>query len=248
VASAPTGAQPLRRGAGAQAGARRALRWGYIGSNPALTAGRNRQPAPRTVRTYSREELDALGLEMPLAYATLPAFAAATGLRPEELFALERRDVDRRGRILTVARTISDGTIVELAKTDGSRRQVPLSRRALEALDAIPPRLDSPLVFPAPRGGPVNLDNWRRRVWAPAVEASGVARPARPYDMRATFISDALHAGVPVFTVAKVAGTSVRMIERTYGRLLDGAMADIAGRLDALDDRRDQATGHAEDV
>jgi hypothetical protein len=66
-------------------------------------------------------------------------------------------------------------------------------------------------------GGLVNLDNWRRRVWAPAVEGAGVARPARPYDMRASFISDALHAGVPVFTVAKVAGTSVRMIERTYG-------------------------------
>jgi hypothetical protein len=31
------------------------------------------------------------------------------------------------------------------------------------------------------------------------------------------------------------------MIERTYGRLLDGAMADIAGRLDQLDAERDGA-------
>lgn len=143
-------------------------------------------PRPGPSGTYSRAELDALGLEMPPAYAALPAFAAATGLRPEELFALGRRDVDRRARVLTVARTISDGAVVELGKTDGSRRQVPLSRRALGALDAIPPRLDSPLLFPAPMGGLVNLDNWRRRVWAPAVEAAGVARPARPYDMRAT--------------------------------------------------------------
>ena len=57
--------------------------------------------------------------------------------------------------------------------------------------------------------------------------------------MRATFISDTLHAGVPVFTVAKVAGASVRMIERAYGRLLDGATTDIADRLDALDTARD---------
>jgi integrase len=219
-----------------------AVRWGYMASNPATRAGRNRQPSPRTIRTYSRVELTRLGLEMPAAYASLPAFAAATGLRPEELFALERRDVDRRRRILTVTRTISDGEVVELAKTDGSRRQVPLSARALDALDAIPPRLDGPLVFPAPRGGLVNLDNWRRRLWAPAVEAAGIARPARPYDLRATFISDALAAGVPVFTVAKIAGTSVRMIERSYGRLLDGAMADIAGRLDGLDAERDRAT------
>jgi integrase len=223
-----------------------AVRWNYMSANPALSAGRNRTPPPRTIRTYTRDELDALGAEMSVAYRTLPAFAAATGLRPEELFALERRDVDRRARVLTVRQTVSDGDLVELGKTDGSRRQVPLSRRALEALDAIPPRLDTPLLFPAPRGGPVNIDNWRRREWAPAVEAAGIARPARPYDMRATFISDALHAGVPVFTVAKVAGTSVRMIEKNYGRLLDGATADIADRLDALDADRDRAAENAD--
>jgi hypothetical protein len=61
------------------------------------------------------------------------------------------------------------------------------------------------------------------------------ARPARIYDLRATAISDALEAGVSVFRIARVAETSVRMIERHYGRQLDGAGADIADRLDALD-------------
>jgi integrase len=224
-----------------------AVRWGYMASNPAAAAGRNRQPSPRTVRTFTRGEVDAIGAELPPAYQPLPAFAAATGLRPEEWAALERRDVDRRAGVVTVARTISDGEVVELAKTDGGRRQVPLSRRALEALDVLPPRIDTTLL-PAPQSGLLNLDNWRRRMWAPAIEAAGIATPARIYDLRATFISDALHAGVPVFTVAKIAGTSVRMIERSYGRLLDGATADIAGRLDALDTDRDQATTDAEDV
>jgi hypothetical protein len=41
-------------------------------------------------------------------------------------------------------------------------------------------------------------------------------------------------------------GTSVRMIERHYGALLDRATAGIAGRLDALDVDRDRAT--ADDV
>jgi hypothetical protein len=99
----------------------------------------------------------------------------------------------------------------------------------------LPPRLDTPLLFPAPAGGPLRLDNWRRREWAPAVEASGVARPARIYDLRSTFASDALAAGVKVFELARVMGTSVRMIERHYGALLDGAGAGIAGRLDALE-------------
>jgi integrase len=154
-----------------------AIRWGYITQNPAVLAGRNPQPAPRGVRIYTRTELDAITAELHPAYAPIPVFAAATGLRPEEWQALERRDIDRRCRLLTVRRTLTDGQVVELGKTGRSLRQVPLSRRALQALDAIPTRLDTPLVFPAPHGGPIQLDNWRRRVWAPAIEASGIPRP-----------------------------------------------------------------------
>jgi hypothetical protein len=44
-------------------------------------------------------------------------------------------------------------------------------------------------------------------------------------------------------------GTSVCMIERHYGAMLDGAGADLAGRLDALDAERDHAPQQdAEDV
>ncbi len=227
--------QALRQTLGA------AVRWGYMTSNPALLAGRNRQPSPRTVRVYSRTELDAIAAELPPAYMHVPTLAAATGLRPEEWQALERRDIDRGGGALNVLRTVSDGEIVELGKTSGARRQVPLSLRALAALDAIPPRIDTPLIFPAVRGGVLNLDNWRRREWAPAIEAAGIAKPARIYDLRSTFASDALAAGVSVFELARIMGTSVRMIERHYGALLDGAGAGIAGRLDALDAQRDQA-------
>ncbi len=171
-----------------------AVRWGYMSSNPALLAGRNRQPPPRTVRVFSRDELDAIAAELPPVYAPLPAFAAATGLRPEEWQALERRDIDRRGRLLNVLRTVSDGETVELGKTSGARRQVPLSLRALAALDSILPRIDTPLLFPSPAGRGLNLDNWRRRMWAPAIEAAGIAPPARIYDLRSTFASDALAA------------------------------------------------------
>ncbi len=43
--------QALRQTLGA------AVRWGYMSANPALLAGRNRQPAPRTVRVFARDEL-----------------------------------------------------------------------------------------------------------------------------------------------------------------------------------------------
>ncbi len=145
--------------------------------NPAKLAGRNPEPPPRSIRAYTLAELDALAAELSQPYEPLPGFAAATGLRPEEWAALERRDPDRRAGILTVRRTVSDGVVVEFAKTNASRRQVPRSRRATAALDAVAPRLDTKLLFPAPSGGLLNPDNWRRRVWRPAVTASGVATP-----------------------------------------------------------------------
>ncbi|HVD26805.1 MAG TPA: hypothetical protein VNB86_12530 [Gaiellaceae bacterium] len=83
-------------------------------------------------------------------------------------------------------------------------------------------------------GGPLNLNNFRRRMWGPAVEAAGITKPARIYDLRSTFASNVLAAGVTVFEL-KVMGTSVATIERHYGTLIGGAHAGIAGRLDALE-------------
>jgi integrase len=210
-----------------------ALRWHHISENPAKAAGRNPQPPPRAVRPYTLAELEAIAAELSPEYEPLPDFAAATGLRPEEWIALERKQVDRRAGLVSVTQTVSDGEITPLAKTTRSRRQVPLSRRACAALDRLPARLDTPLLFPAPGGGLLDLPNFRRRKWNPAITSSGVSRPARVYDLRSTFASRALAASVTVFELARVMGTSVLMIERHYGALLDGAGAGIAGRLDA---------------
>lgn len=156
--------------------------------------------------------------------------------------ALERKHIDRRTGVVNIQQTVSEGEIVQLGKTARSRRQVPLSRRAAAALDWLPARIDR-LLFAAPEGGLLDLHNFRSRQWNPAITTSGVAKPARIYDLRSTFASNALAAGVTVFELARVMGTSVAMIERHYGALLDGAHAGIAGRLDALEAELEQAVG-----
>jgi len=73
--------------------------------------------------------------------------------------------------------------------------------------------------------------------------------PARIYDLRSTFASNALAAGVSVFELARVMGTSVAMIERHYGTLIEGAGADISRRLSAFETAQQQeAEGRAEGV
>jgi hypothetical protein len=67
--------------------------------------------------------------------------------------------------------------------------------------------------------------------------------------LRSTFASQALAAGVSVFELGRIMGTSVRMIERHYGALLQGSGDAIRGKLDAYLDRLGQespTSGEAE--
>lgn len=127
-------------------------------------------------------------------------------------------------------------------KTHRSRREVPLTAAALAALDSIKtPRI--PYVFGGPKGGPFDLANFRRREWGPAIESAGIAKPARMYDLRSTFASNALAAGLTVYELARIMSTSVGMIEAHYGALLDTAHASLLERLDAHHEAADAAEG-----
>ena len=166
-------------------------------------------------------------------YGPLAVFAAETGLRTNEWMALERRDVDRTaGPAVLVQRRFAEGVLTPYPKTMGSRRRVPLSARAAAALDRLPPRLHTPLVFPAARDGHIGLDTWRTREWYPALDAAGVAQRG-PYQLRHTFATEALAAAISIFELARVMGTSVAMIDRTYGHLARDSEEAIRARLDA---------------
>jgi integrase len=180
-------------------------------------------------------DVEAVADELDKRYKAIPVFAVGTGLRPEEWIALERADIDREARIVHVRRRFSQGELKEGGKTDGSTRTVPLRQRVLDALDEMPPRIDTKLVFPAPRGGHIDLEKFRHREWTSAVRAAGIDH-RRVYDCRHTFATWAIEDGrMSLIHLATIMGTSVRQLEDTYFRWLSRTDEQVRTYLDEYD-------------
>jgi integrase len=209
-------------------------RWGWIEMNPARHIRNPRPKRPEIEPFESWDELEAVAAELDPRFAAIPLFAAGTGLRPEELFALERRDLDREANVVTIERVYSQGRLKPCAKTSRQRRRVPLRRRIVDLLDDLPVRIDSMLLFPAARGGHIDLEKFQAREWAPAIRAAGIAH-RRFYDLRHTYATWSLAAGVDLFTLSRRMGTSLAMIDATYGHLARDADERERALLDAFD-------------
>jgi integrase len=160
-------------------------------------------------------------------------FAAATGMRPGEWVALEHRDIDRHGRVAYVHRSLTKGRLTS-PKTEASIRAVPLQARALAALEPLPPAGPGDLLFPAERGGYLDLHNFRNRKWKPAQLALGIEPFRRIYDLRHTFATFALRAGISTFELSRYMGASLTMIDRHYGHLARDGREHAIRLLDEL--------------
>jgi integrase len=160
-----------------------------------------------------------------------------TGARPIEICEARRGDLD-----------LSRGTITlekwKNSRKTGERRTIFLHRGILRALRRhVTARAGGPAdpLFLS-RAGAWNTQAIDRRVcmWRRAAIAAGRPfvdkgpRTLNPYMLRHTYISDALMKGIDAATIAKLCGTSVTQIERTYGHLLDAHLYEAAERIARL--------------
>jgi integrase len=194
---------------------RRAVEWEWLGDNPAKRVP-NPQRRTKEKRPFeSWDQIEAVAAQLRRVYGAMVVFAAATGLRPSELFGLEWRDVDRECGVVYVRRAFANGRLKQ-TKTRLSNRAVPLQAKALEALQQLPPA-ENEILFANTRGGRIDFRSFGRRHWKPAQERASLEPLRGLYDLRHTYATFALRAGVPVFAVSRFMGSSIAMIDYHYG-------------------------------
>ena len=214
-----------------------AVTWNLIERNPSdrIRNHRVKLDEDREIRPFaSWEEVESIGAELIPAYRALPVFLVGTGMRPEEALALEWRDVDKAAAVAAIERVHSQGRTKQPKKSDRQRRRVPLRVKVLEALDAHPRRIDSRLVFPGRDGDYLKLGTFYLRHWRPALRAAGVEKRG-VYACRHTFAAWSIAAGMQLFYLSRIMGTSVTQIDATYGHLVPDSEEYLRGLLDAYD-------------
>ena len=160
-------------------------------------------------------------------YEALMRIAADTGMRIGEFLALRRTDlVDT---VFHISRTTHEGEFEDGTKNDHGEqvaaRLVPCPPGLFELIRRMPPRIDIDLLFPTPKGCVWRESNFRRDVWKPTQEASGL--DIQPHEMRHSWITHLRAAGIDDADLAKAAGHSLRTMHATYAHALDRSFEAI---------------------
>ena len=226
----------------------RAVVWGLLDINPAKLGVENPQRRSTEKRPFeSWDDVEAVAARLRGGLGPMVIFAAATGLRPGEWVALERRDIDRDARVAYVRRSFGKGRL-KCTKTEASVRAVPLQAIALAALDQLPTAGPSDLLFPAVNSRYLDLHNFRNRDWKPAQRAAGIEPFRRIYDLRHTFATFALRAGISTFDLSRYMGASLTMIDRHHGHLARDGREHAIRLLDSRSIRAVDIGGHSVDT
>lgn len=193
-----------------------AMKCEHIERNPAKGIKKYKEADPRR-RYLSGEELGrfmlALNDEAGKTAANAIAMLLLTGLRRMELFSLRWTEVD-----------LSDASLRLLHTKAGHGRTVVLNSLALDLLQNIHRNADAtcPWVFPA-RCGDGHLIDVRKPLWRAMARAD--ISNLRPHDLRRSFASLAVNAGVDLYQIKDLLGHStVAVTQRAYAHLQQGTL------------------------
>jgi integrase len=177
-----------------------------------------------------------------LAAATDPhrvpiALAVYTGMRQAEALGLQWGDIDWNKSTVEIRRAYRRGAFYQ-PKTTSSRRTVELPAELVSELKrwrlACPKAEGYDLVCPARSGKPMQASALLQQGLHPALRRAGI-RKVRFHDLRHSFASNLLEAGIDVVTVSKALGhANVHITLTTYAHAVPKARQGAADRMAAL--------------
>lgn len=168
------------------------IRWEYTLDNP--TRGVNLLREDNTVeRILSREEEERLVATAHPDLRPVLVTALNTGMRLGELLSLTWADVDLSRRLITVRHT-----------KNGRVRRLPINDGLLEAFEALHGKSrKAEYIFSSPRHG--NRRSSVRTAFEAAIRRAGISK-LRFHDLRHTFATRLVAAGVDIVTVKELLG------------------------------------------
>jgi integrase len=180
-----------------------ALSWEYIGRNP-VKGVRFLQEGPGSMRIVSHEEERIYLAAADALQHDLAIIILDTGMRPGEMYAIRKEDLHLAAGYL----------YIPSGKTTFARRNVPLNDRAIEVLKQRLANTKGPYLFPH-RLDPAKPMTESNRGHEQVFRRTGLEY-FRIYDLRHTFGSRAVMAGVDLPTVKELMGHSTITITMRY--------------------------------
>lgn len=151
----------------------------------------------------------------------LTLFLARVGCRTGEAAALKWDDLDLENRKVHIRRSITHGKIG--SPKNGKERTVDLTPMVVAALRKLKLRNQKkgPWVFASNRGNPVEMSNYRRDVFFPALKELGLPR-VRVHDLRHSCATFLIRRTKDIYYASKMLGhSSIQITCDRYGHLLE---------------------------
>jgi integrase len=192
----------------------------------------------RQLRYITPTEIDRLADNVPDRYHALILLLGFTGIRWAEAVGLQRRHVGLQR--ITIETTLSEvnGHFYRVPpKTRSATRTVHLpvsiATDLAQHIDTYTEPEPDDLIFTSEGGGPIRAPNFRRRVWQPACEATGI--DLTPHELRHSAASMMIDNGHPLDAVSKTLGhSSIAVTVDRYSHLYTDTAEELAARLDDL--------------
>lgn len=141
-----------------------------------------------------------------------------TGLRMGEYLSLRWENIDFKTGEIAIPRS-----------KHGEWRAIPMNARVRELLEALPRQKESPWVFPGINGGHIHYSTFRNR-WDSAIKKTKL-KNLKPHDLRHTFASRLVMAGVDLRTVQELLGHKTITMTQRYAHLSKPHLADAVEKM-----------------